>query len=53
MWLWERESKSLAGRYKGHSDFVKAVICSRISGKDVRINNHYISYSLEKGRIAY
>jgi hypothetical protein len=36
VWLWERESRRLVGRYKGHSDFVKSIVCARLSGKDVR-----------------
>ena len=37
IWAWDRESKSLRVKYRGHSDFVKAIICARISGKHVRI----------------
>lgn len=35
IWSWERESRRPSRRYKGHSDFVKAVICAKIGGKDV------------------
>ncbi len=35
VWSWERESQQMGRRYKGHSDFVKAVICVKLSGKDV------------------
>jgi hypothetical protein len=35
IWSWEKESRTEGRRYKGHSDFVKAVICARIGGKDV------------------
>ena len=34
IWSWDRESRSPGRRYKGHSDFVKAIICARIGGKD-------------------
>jgi hypothetical protein len=37
IWAWDREGKSLKAKYKGHSDFVKAIICARISGKYVRV----------------
>jgi hypothetical protein len=38
VWSWNRESAALDKRYKGHSDFVKAVVCVNISGKDVSIS---------------
>jgi hypothetical protein len=35
IWSWDRESRAVGRRYKGHSDFVKVIICARIEGKDV------------------
>lgn len=35
IWSWDRESGKLGRRYKGHTDFVKAIICARVGGKDV------------------
>jgi hypothetical protein len=35
IWSWDRETRALGRRYKGHSDFVKTVLCARIGGKDV------------------
>lgn len=35
IWSWQRDSKALGRRFKGHSDFVKAIICARMGGKDV------------------
>jgi len=35
VWHGQVTGKDLGGRYKGHTDFVKAVVCTRISGKDV------------------
>jgi hypothetical protein len=35
IWSWDRSTKALGSKYKGHSDFVKTVLCARISGKDV------------------
>ncbi|KAL2066229.1 hypothetical protein VTL71DRAFT_2300 [Oculimacula yallundae] len=34
IWSWDRESGNPARRFEGHSDFVKAVICVKIGGKD-------------------
>jgi hypothetical protein len=36
IWSWDRENRAPGRRYKGHSDFVKVVICAKIGGKDVR-----------------
>ncbi|KAH7370537.1 WD40-repeat-containing domain protein [Rhexocercosporidium sp. MPI-PUGE-AT-0058] len=38
IWSWDRESGSPGRRYKGHSDFVKAIICVKSSGKDMLIS---------------
>lgn len=35
IWSWDMETRALGRRYKGHSDFVKTIICTRIEGKDV------------------
>lgn len=38
IWSWHREEgRSTKHIYKGHSDFVKAVICAKIGGKDVSV----------------
>jgi hypothetical protein len=36
IWSWDRESRTLGQRYKGHSDFVKAIISAKLEGKDAR-----------------
>ena len=36
IWSWDRESRAPGRKYKGHSDFVKVVICAKVEGKDVR-----------------
>jgi WD40 repeat protein len=36
IWSWDRDSKAPGKRYKGHSDFVKAILCANIGGKNVR-----------------
>ena len=38
IWSWDIDTRSLGRKYVGHSDFVKAVICTRLSGKDVLIS---------------
>jgi WD40 repeat protein len=38
IWSWDRETRALSRRYKGHSDFVKTILCAKIGGKDVRPN---------------
>ncbi|KAH6670131.1 WD40-repeat-containing domain protein [Halenospora varia] len=38
IWSWDRESKSVGRKYKGHSDFVKAVLCCEIGGKHCLIS---------------
>jgi hypothetical protein len=35
IWSWDRETRAVGRRYKGHSDFVKTILCTRIGGKDV------------------
>ncbi|RDL38491.1 Uncharacterized protein BP5553_02831 [Venustampulla echinocandica] len=38
IWSWDRESRVIGRRYKGHSDFIKAIICAKIGGKDCLIS---------------
>ncbi|KAG0647944.1 putative WD repeat-containing [Hyphodiscus hymeniophilus] len=38
IWSWDRDTKIASRRYKGHSDFVKSVICARIGGNDCLIS---------------
>lgn len=35
IWSWDRETGNVGKRYKGHTDFVKVVICAKVAGKDV------------------
>jgi hypothetical protein len=37
IWSWDRESRAAGRKYKGHSDFVKAIICARIDEQDVSL----------------
>ncbi|KAI9052708.1 hypothetical protein LZ554_002985 [Drepanopeziza brunnea f. sp. 'monogermtubi'] len=38
VWSWDRETGAVGRKYKGHSDFVKAVLCVKLDGKDVLIS---------------
>ncbi|KAG9241450.1 WD40-repeat-containing domain protein [Calycina marina] len=38
IWSWDRDSRALSKKFKGHMDFVKVVICSKIGGKDCLIS---------------
>ncbi|KAI2611508.1 WD40 repeat-like protein [Hypoxylon fragiforme] len=38
VWSWDLASKALARKYSGHSDFVKAVVCTNIGGKECLIS---------------
>ncbi|KAF4626288.1 hypothetical protein G7Y89_g11871 [Cudoniella acicularis] len=38
IWSWDRESRAVDRKYKGHSDFVKAILFARIGGKDCIIS---------------
>lgn len=38
VWSWDVETRQPGRKYVGHSDFVKAVTCTKIGGKDVLIS---------------
>ncbi|TVY41955.1 putative WD repeat-containing protein [Lachnellula occidentalis] len=38
IWSWNRDSRAVGQRYKGHSDFVKVIICARLEGKNCLIS---------------
>ncbi|KAK7416257.1 hypothetical protein QQX98_005328 [Neonectria punicea] len=38
IWSWNAESSRPGRKFIGHADFVKAVVCAKISGKDVLIS---------------
>lgn len=38
IWSWDISSRSPGRKYTGHSDFVKAIICAKLGGKDVLIS---------------
>jgi WD40 repeat protein len=38
IWSWNIESQVAGQRYHGHTDFVKAVVCARIGGKDLLVS---------------
>lgn len=35
IWSWDKESEVPGRKYKGHADFVKAILCTTIGGKNV------------------
>lgn len=38
IWSWDIDSLTSGRKYVGHSDFVKAVVCGRLGGKDILIS---------------
>ncbi|KAI1869458.1 hypothetical protein JX265_006548 [Neoarthrinium moseri] len=38
IWTWDVSSKAPGRKYSGHSDFVKAILCANLGGKDVIIS---------------
>lgn len=38
IWTWDVASKAPGRKYSGHTDFVKAVVCAKVGGKDVLIS---------------
>ena len=38
IWSWDIESQTPSRKYSGHSDFVKALICTTLSGKEILIS---------------
>ncbi|KAL6700319.1 WD40-repeat-containing domain protein [Trichoderma pleuroticola] len=38
IWSWDVETAQLGRKFSGHSDFIKVVICTKVSGKDILIS---------------
>lgn len=38
IWTWDVDSAGPGRKFSGHTDFVKAVICTKLSGKDILIS---------------
>ncbi len=38
MWSWDLATRAAGRRFVGHSDFVKAIVCARVGGKDLLIS---------------
>ncbi|KAI0124929.1 WD40-repeat-containing domain protein [Xylariales sp. AK1849] len=38
IWTWEVSSRTPGRKFTGHSDFVKALICTKLEGKDILIS---------------
>jgi WD40 repeat protein len=54
IWSWDIETAQPGRRYSGHSDFVKAVVCTTVSGKQVLISGgadkKILVWDIETGR---
>lgn len=54
IWSWDVDSGAPKRKFSGHSDFVKTVICARVSGKDLLISGgadrKIFVWDLETGR---
>ncbi|KAI5456345.1 WD40-repeat-containing domain protein [Mariannaea sp. PMI_226] len=54
IWSWNIDSESPGRRFRGHSDFVKAVLCAKVSGKDILISGgadkKILVWDIETGR---
>lgn len=46
IWSWGRETGTVGKKYKGHSDFVKAVLCVQLDGKDASTSRRYLERAL-------
>ncbi|KAK7978321.1 hypothetical protein PG996_004364 [Apiospora saccharicola] len=38
IWSWNVPTKTVGRKYSGHSDFVKAILCTKLGGKDILIS---------------
>lgn len=38
IWSWDVETAQLGRKFSGHSDFIKVVICTKVSGKEILIS---------------
>lgn len=54
VWSWNIDSAALGRKFSGHTDFVKAVICAKIGGKDILISGgadkKIMVWDIETGR---
>ncbi|KYK54183.1 hypothetical protein DCS_06140 [Drechmeria coniospora] len=54
VWSWDIESTKPGLAYRGHSDFVKAVVCTRLAGKEILISGgadkKILVWDVETGR---
>ncbi|KAG6016685.1 hypothetical protein E4U43_003283 [Claviceps pusilla] len=54
IWSWHVTSTQLVKKYSGHSDFVKSVLCTQLSGQDILISGgadkKIIVWDVETGR---
>ncbi|KAK6844620.1 transcriptional repressor [Apiospora arundinis] len=38
IWSWNAVSKTVGRKFSGHSDFVKAIVCTKLGGKDILVS---------------
>ncbi|KAH6896947.1 WD40-repeat-containing domain protein [Thelonectria olida] len=54
IWSWDIDSASPKRKFSGHADFVKTVVCAKISGKDILISGgadkKILVWDIESGR---
>lgn len=54
VWSWDIDSARPGRKFSGHTDFVKAVVCTRLSGKDILISGgadkKILVWDVETGR---
>ncbi|KAL7918631.1 WD40-repeat-containing domain protein [Trichoderma austrokoningii] len=54
IWSWDIETGQPGRKFSGHSDFLKAVVCTRISGKEILISGgadkKMLIWDIETGR---
>ncbi|KAL1865209.1 hypothetical protein Daus18300_007336 [Diaporthe australafricana] len=53
VWSWDIETRQSGRKFAGHSDFVKAVVCTKVGGKDVLVSGgadkKIIVWDIDKG----
>jgi WD40 repeat protein len=54
IWSWDVETAQLGRKFSGHADFIKVVICTRISGKEILItggaDKKILVWDIESGK---
>lgn len=53
IWSWDLETKLPGKKFKGHTDFVKTIICAQVGGKDVSIRPDDMGMFADQSRSLY